>query len=128
MGKRIGGLSVQMKRTDRAMSLWIRRKYGACVQCGTTERLTAGHLITRNAKSVRFDERNVFCQCASCNFLHEHRPELFTSWFLLKYGQEAYETLVADSKRIKKWTVGELLELEDGFNRLTAEMDGDERV
>lgn len=120
--RKIGQLSVQVKKTDKACSLFIRKRDGCCVQCGTPENLTCGHLITRNCKSVRFDLRNLFCQCKSCNMLHEFYPERFTAWWIGKFGQEAYEKLVADSKQIKKWTVEELQELEDGFNKLTEEL------
>jgi len=118
MRRKLGGLSVQIKKTDKAMSEYVRAKTPYCVLCGTTERLTAGHLITRTAKSVRFSLDNVFTQCASCNFLHEHRPERFTDWYIKKFGVEAYGGLVEHSKQIRKWTVDELKELEEQFKSM----------
>lgn len=118
MKRKLGGLSVQIKKTDKAMSEYVRAKTPYCVICGTRDRLTNGHLITRTARSVRFDLQNCETQCMSCNYTHEFRPEVFTSWYIKQYGLEKYEALVVRSKCIKKWTVDELKELEEHFKAL----------
>lgn len=109
--KRPNPMKARLKEADRVFSLWIRSRDKRCICCGTTERLQCGHLITRGAKSVRFDEENSNAQCARCNFLHEHRPEFYTTQFLRKYGRKKYEDLVRRSKQPKKWTTWELDEI-----------------
>lgn len=122
MKRKLGGLSVQIKKTDKSMSEYVRAKTPFCVICGTRDRLTNGHLITRNAKSVRFDLENCATQCSSCNYTHEFRPERFTEWYIENFGTEQYLALVQRSKQIKKWTVDELKELEEHFKKLKEEL------
>lgn len=50
----------------------------------------------------------MFEQCQSCNFLHEHKPEIFTSWFLREFSVEMYQSLVEESENVKKLSVEEL--------------------
>jgi hypothetical protein len=113
--RKIGGLRQWFKKVDTAQSKYIRAATPYCVQCGTREHLTCGHLITRNCKSVRYDYRNCFTQCRDCNLRHEYNPELFTAWWLEEFGEEEYNNLVRDSKRIRKWTVEELKAIEKSF-------------
>lgn len=93
-----------VKRLDKVFSLFIRKRDGHCVICGKTERLTAGHLITRAKYSVRWDERNVFCQCAGCNLTHEHNSHIFTDWYIRKFGLNAYQNLILESNQTKKFS------------------------
>jgi len=114
-----------IKKADTALSLYVRARDKSCVICGSRERLQAGHLITRNAKSVRYDLRNVWTQCASCNFKHEYRPEVFTQWWIERFGSDAYWELVEDSKKLKKWTVEELEALTRDFQSKYNQLNGD---
>jgi hypothetical protein len=89
----------------RAFSLWIRLRDRHCVlqgrgTCGGP--LQAGHLISRRYRSTRYDERNVYSQCAAHNRLHSHDAAPYTLWFLENYGQNAYRDLVARSRRLTK--------------------------
>ncbi len=106
------------KKADEALSRYIRSVYPACVMCGSTKNLTAGHYITRNSKSVRYDLLNVFGQCRRCNFLHEHYPERMTAWYLRTYGLKTWEDLVARAAKTKKWTVPELEKLAEEFDAM----------
>ena len=93
-----------------------------CVTCGddgSKSCLQLGHLITRGANSVRFDWRNLHTTCAICNNIHEYRPEIYTLWFINKYGKGEYESLVRDSKQIKQWKMSELRELLEEMKNLS---------
>jgi len=115
---RIGSLSVQMKRTDKALSDFIRAKIPYCVTCGSRESLTAGHVFGRSFKSTRFSLDNVFTQCAECNGDHERDRSRFDNWYKEQFGEAAFNGLEVHSKTIRKWTVSELIQLEEDFKRM----------
>lgn len=86
----------------------MRTTDGRCVLCGSTERLTAGHVLTAAAESTRFDEMNTFGQCSGCNFAHEHHPEKYHLWYISKFGLPAFESLAIRHWTKHKHTVEEL--------------------
>jgi hypothetical protein len=69
---------------------------------------TPGHLISRTRQSLRWSLLNTNEQCTSCNFLHEHKPEIYTSWFIREFGAEAYQQLVEDAENVGKISVEQL--------------------
>ena len=58
-------------KLDGLLSEYIRRKErGVCYSCGTKKHwkeMDAGHYIKRGCWRLRYDERNVHCQCRKCN-------------------------------------------------------------
>lgn len=90
------------RKADKLMSQYIIARDKKCVICGSTKQLNNGHLISRRCNSVRWDDVNCNCQCYPCNFLHTHRPERYTQWFIKNYGSLMYEDLVDRSKRLVK--------------------------
>ena len=73
-----------------------------------------GHYITRGAKSVRWDLRNVYKQCRTCNMIHEHYSSVMAYYVLGELGIKGFEQLVFDGNKpkpsIKKWELEELYE------------------
>jgi len=83
----------------------VLRNSKRCVQCGSTERPTCGHVIPKgNGEALLFSEYDCFCQCWAHNYKHSHFPEEYTSWFLHRYGIEAYDELRAQKKQVVKYT------------------------
>ena len=102
------------KQLTAIHSKYIRQRDGFCVLCGKRDSLECGHLFTRANKSTMYDthpEGNCHAQCHACNQLHESKPEYFTNWFILRHGQEAYDTLLQRSHLIKQHTITELEEM-----------------
>lgn len=97
-----------LKQADAVFSLWIRKRDGRCVCCGSTENAQAGHLIRRGKHSVRFEESNVNRQCKRCNYLHEFHPQVYTAWYIRKYGAAHYIDLVEMSMKVRKIPRSEL--------------------
>ena len=104
-----------VKYADDMMSLYIRKRDGRCVQCGATEILTNGHLITRGKYSTRWDEANCYCQCTGCNLRHEHDFTTFQQWWVEQNGQEAYNALVLKSNTPVKLTTTAIRLIGDGY-------------
>jgi len=89
----------------------VIKRDGRCVICGSTEKLGNGHLFTRTAYSTRWDLVNSNCQCWSHNYLHEYDPAPYTTWFIKKYGMNAYETLHLKFATTHKYSDAQLVEL-----------------
>ena len=102
-----------VKECDRLFSLIVRQKMQYCFCCGTKERLTCGHLITRANYAVRWDFDNAVTQCYKCNYLHEFRPEILTNLYIKSFGADKYNELVEKSKRHIKINDIYLNELKD---------------
>ena len=99
-------------RLDALVKEIVLERDGGCV-CpppikGHTEQRTPGHLISRGKESVKWDLMNVFEQCSGCNARHEHYPEIFTDWFIKKFGQVEYMALVERSYKVAKLTMEDL--------------------
>lgn len=97
-----------VKKADTYFSLYIRQRDGHCVTCGTKENLQCGHLFSRNAYSTRWDEKNAFGQCGSCNLSHEHDPYPLTKYFLTLFGEEEYDRLHAKHRQAVKFSNADL--------------------
>lgn len=98
---------------DSIVSLIVRARDKRCVQCGTRERLTNGHLFSRNAYSTRWNLINCNCQCQGCNLTHDHDPYPYQEWWKKKYGEEEYHKLYQKWARTTDhhWSNMELREL-----------------
>lgn len=85
-------------------------------QNGHNDVLQPGHIITRGAKSVKWDLYNVHCQCKSCNILHENRAEIYINWFSKKFGSEELEKLVARGSKASLLAPYEMSEMLEQLN------------
>lgn len=90
-------------------SLYIRKRDGVCVTCGATEGLTMSHWIKAGKQRVRYDDRNVNCQCSTCNNTHNRWAYFYDRYMLKRYGEkimlELTELAMGNSW---KWTVLDL--------------------
>lgn len=114
-----------MIKADDVFSLWIRTrdKFRCYAEDIPEERakckgsIQCCHLIERTKKIIRFDEANCNAGCSHHNYIHDQgfhsSPEIYTNWFVKKYGQQKYDDLVTKSIqfREKKWTRQELEEI-----------------
>ena len=102
-----------VKKLDKLVSEIVRARDKKCITCGSTERLTCGHLFSRVAYSTRWDLTNCWCQCWGCNYRHEFDPYPFQRWFAAKFGQKKLDELWAKFHQVKKFKTFELIELHD---------------
>lgn len=112
------------KKIWNEFSLFIRRRDKfKCFTCGYIgyEKdgvMQAGHLLTCDAESTRFDELNVHCQCVGCNFLNEQDFEIYRRCFVKVYGEIIYDKLYRKHHTVKKYTRGELIALLEHYKNL----------
>lgn len=65
-------MKARVKKLDRLFTAYAILNDARCVNCGAIdETLQGGHLFGRTKQSVKWDFRNCYCQCASCNAKHE---------------------------------------------------------
>ena len=115
------------KRVWLAFSRYIRLRdcllttgspdYGECISCEETKpysSLDAGHFVPKRANNY-FSEMGVHAQCRHCNsFLHGNQLG-YRRGLLLLYGEEIVSELEIENQPQKKFTIGELEELEAGL-------------
>jgi len=77
-----------VKKLDRLLSIYIRKRDGYCVVCGSSAYLQCGHYISRSFYNTRWDYRNCNAQCARCNKMHEYDPEPYRAVMVNIYGED----------------------------------------
>src|SRR3990167_1611492 len=70
-----------------------------------------GHYFTRGALSVKWDLRNVYKQCKTCNFLHQYHREILAKHVLDTLGEKGFKQLILDAHKTRRWVMPELQEL-----------------
>lgn len=118
--KRENHLPTLIKKLDTIFSLYIRNKFknqDGTVTCFTCynrhplKEIQNGHYVRRANMNTRFDERNCRPQCFKCNVWYRGNYAQFTDHLLEIYGEEWLRELIADGRKIKKWTSQELKDL-----------------
>lgn len=85
---------------DSTISTYVIARDGGCVTCPALTDLTSSHLIGRSAKSVKYVEANVFCQCANCNRTHNTNQGPLLIIFFSRYNYIQWQQLEAKSKEL----------------------------
>lgn len=84
-----------VKQTVKALDkiIWeiLKETEKSCVVCGSKEKLTPGHYITRSVYALRWDLRNVHTQCWGCNVRHEHDPLPYTRTMIRLHGPQIFD-------------------------------------
>jgi hypothetical protein len=107
-------------KLDSIFSQYIRLRYSKneiaeCVTCGKQDhwkKLQAGHFISRKHYATRYDEDNVQVQCSGCNVFRYGEQYLFSKYL----GADLSEELLMKSRKIKKFTDSELLDMIELYN------------
>lgn len=113
-----------VKAADRAFSRYIIARDKGCVQCGTTQSLTCGHLFSRVAYSTRWNPDGAACQCAAHNMRHEYDPYPFTKYFVDHYGQKWVDDLHCLWSKPVKFKDYQLVEIARYFAGKAEELEG----
>lgn len=84
--------------------IWVN----TCVSCGKTiacDKANGGHFVGRTCYPLRWDERNVHCQCVHCNLYRNGAYIEYSQWFIKEYGEKVFNDYVEKSRA---WQQGKL--------------------
>lgn len=83
-------------RADDEFSIWVRRRDGRCLKCGSTENLTNSHFHGRSHKATRYlpDACDTFCVYCHGEWETEKKGE-YRLWKIEQLGQERFDALEA---------------------------------
>ena len=84
--------------------VWINQ----CVTCGQTvrcDKANGGHFISRTCLPLRWDEKNVHCQCVRCNLYRNGAYLEYSQWFIKKYGEDTFNKYV---DKYREWQQGKV--------------------
>ncbi len=106
-------LSKLKKKADTLFSIFIRKRDGGrCITCGKVQEwkyTDAGHYIPRDCLKLRYDERNVNCQCKVCNVFKKGNYHIYSLKMIEKYGDDVLyeldEILKKSKRKIEKYGV-----------------------
>lgn len=91
-------MKAALVKLDRLFTAYAILHDGRCVTCGVINpTLQGGHLFGRTRQSVKWDFRNCYCQCASCNAKHENNFLPLYRIAVKRLGQEELDKLEAQS-------------------------------
>lgn len=79
-----------------------------CVTCGKTlpcNKQSGGHFIGRGCHPLRWDEKNVHCQCNGCNMFRNGAYIEYSQWFIKRYGLDTFNKYVDTYER---WKAGKI--------------------
>lgn len=116
----------------KVFSEYIRRKDAdidgnvTCITCYTKKhwkQMDAGHFVSRNAKAIKYDERNVHAQCKSCNGFHGGMSFVYGQRIDVLYGAGTAEDLEAQRHSISGWTTSYLEALIEEYKTKLSKLD-----
>lgn len=104
------------KKLWKLFSEYIRKRDGyKCITCGKQlDKNTshAGHFVPKSrGLAIYFDERNVNCQCVSCNLFRHGNLVPYAVYLEKKYCHGIIQELEALSRTVKKISSQEYLDL-----------------
>lgn len=112
-----------IKRCDRLRQTYARydgaKKVkgewrNTCVTCGKVvacDKANGGHFVGRTCLPLRWDERNVHCQCVHCNLYKNGAYLEYSQWFIQEYGEKMFNSYV---DKYKQWQAGKIPTLKIG--------------
>jgi len=94
-----------------ALHDYVIRRDGACVTCGSTKDLQAGHFIQGRRHSALFNLRNVHAQCEQCNMYHGGELIAYTRFMQKTYGDGVIDELIHENAKTVTLYISDLREI-----------------
>jgi hypothetical protein len=100
-------------KLDKLVSELVRRRdNGVCYSCGKKDHwknCDAGHYVKRGCWRLRYDLRNIHCQCKRCNCFMGGNMDNYAVHLIKDYGAEILDEFQKlKNMPEKKWKVAEL--------------------
>lgn len=112
---------------DSLVSQIVRLRDGRCVECGSTEKLTNGHVLGRRSFATRFDitpDGDCHAQCWPDNFRAARTGAVsYHAWYVRTFGADAFDALYRRWTAGKKWSRLELIALRTELTAKLREME-----
>jgi len=105
-------------------------EFGMCVCCSCGKRqhwkeMQGGHYIPRGKTATKLEEHNINPQCVSCNHFHKESAKCqYAIWMIETYGYQYVKWLEAESRKEKKWSRPELMELIESYKQRLKGLEG----
>lgn len=101
-----------VNKADSLVSQIVRLRDRKCVECGSIEKLTNGHVLSRRSYSTRWDFTNCYAQCWPCNFKAAMTSAAsYHAWYVRTFGADSFDRLYRLWEGGRKWSRLELIEL-----------------
>ena len=107
-------------RTRDCLKTTGLRDYGYCITCSRAiprKLLQAGHFIPGRHNANLFSEGGVKAQCYNCNINLRGNTLEYRRQIIKLYGEGADEELEREANQIKKFTIPELEELKEYYEK-----------
>lgn len=109
--------------TDQWYSKRIRLRYAVdgrvmCITCGAWDYYTymqAGHYISRDCHSLRYDDYNVHPQCQRCNCYNNGDVKAYRIYLLKKYGGKVIDYFERMKRKRIRYTKQDLIKKIETF-------------
>ena len=104
-------VKVKADQADRYFSMYIRKRDGKCMRCGSPVQFNdkgdpishqASHFQGRRKEATRFDLDNVDCLCTGCHMYFTANPAEHYTWQVNRKGQQTINEIVIRSSSYKK--------------------------
>jgi len=120
--KKVKSVSKLKKKADKIFSEFIRsRDRGVCFTCGKVDEWKyqdAGQFVTRGCEELRFNEKNVHCQCKRCNIWKGGEKIVYTLKMQRIYGMKMVNEFESIKfKSHKHWKISELEEIINKYKK-----------
>jgi hypothetical protein len=113
MARQIGKTALVTKM-NKLVSDFVIKRDGKCVVCGSTSKLSCGHVFSRRHLNTKWDvtpDGNCHCQCWSCNFKHTIDTVPYYRWYQQKFGMKKFDELYKRWIQVKPMKMWELMAL-----------------
>lgn len=101
-----------IKKLDSIVSKIVIAREKKCVQCGSTQNLTCGHIFSRSHYATRWNLDNCHAQCWPCNYKYKNQDTVsYFLWYQNKVGKKKVNKLYKKWKEITHFKDFELVEM-----------------